>query len=111
MFEKIANYFSEDCDTVPGTLACYSLDFTTLDGKSHVLSRYVYVNENGITCSGADYLANEIVNQKYVKDNRDNYYPISAILSFRFIRNCVIENFPCSPYKILYNPIDITGKQ
>ena len=93
------------------TIKHYTCTFVTTDGKIHSYSKYRYIDENAIKCSGPEYIMIDIISNGYLKDDKDIMYPVSNIISISWKCDDEIDDIIQENYNVFYdrNPRNISS--
>ena len=101
MYNKIKKFFNNQKPTT--TIKHFICIFVTIDGKEHYYSKFRYIDENAIRCSGPEYIMYDIKCNGYIKDDKDIMYPLTNILSIFWKCDDEIKNVYIEEYKVFYN--------
>lgn len=102
MFNKIKKFFMDSrmSTTTIRHFVCY---FLTVDGEKHSYSKFRYIDEDAIRCSGPEYIMMDIRSDGYIKDDNGIMYPLQNILSISWKCDDEIKDVYASEYKIFYD--------
>ena len=101
MYNKIKKFFNDRRTTT--TIRHFICIFVTIDGKEHYYSKFKYIDENAIKCSGPEYIMYDIRRNEYIKDDNDIMYPLVNILSISWKCDDEIKNVYAEEYKVFYD--------